>query len=75
MSDMPIRKWTEHWGVDTDCPSSIMHNEAHPGFKAVQSKIEGEGYSKGAAGAILANASRHASKSAKRANPRLAKVK
>ena len=47
----------------------------HPGFKAVQSKIQGEGYSKGAAGAILASASRHASSKAKKANPRLGKVK
>ena len=47
----------------------------HPGFKAVQSKIEGEGYSKGAAGAILANATRKASKKAKAANPRLKRVK
>jgi hypothetical protein len=48
---------------------------AHPGFKAVQGKIEKEGYSKGAAGAILASASRHASAKAKKANPKLNKVK
>ncbi len=48
---------------------------AHPGFAAVQSKIQGEGYSKDAAGAILANASRNASKGAKAANPRLNRVK
>ena len=47
----------------------------HPGFKAVQSKIAGEGYSKKAAGAILANATRNASKSAKAKNPKLNKVK
>lgn len=47
---------------------------AHPGFAAVQKKIEGEGYSKGAAGAILAHASRNASPSAKKANPRLNRV-
>jgi hypothetical protein len=46
----------------------------HPGFKAVQSKIQGEGYSKKSAGAILANASRHASPAAKKANPRLNRV-
>lgn len=46
----------------------------HPGFKAVQKKIQGEGYSKEAAGAILANASRNASPAAKKANPRLNKV-
>ena len=49
-------------------------SKAHPGFKAVQSKIQGEGYSKKAAGAILANASRHASPAAKKANPRLNRV-
>lgn len=46
----------------------------HPGFKAVQKKIEGEGYSKKSAGAILANASRKASPAAKRKNPALKKV-
>lgn len=49
--------------------------KAHPGFKAVQAKIQREGYSKGAAGAILASATRSASKGAKKANPRLKKVK
>ena len=43
----------------------------HPGFKAVQSKIAGEGYSKKAAGAILANATRNASKSAKLEEPQV----
>lgn len=48
----------------------------HPGFKAVQNKIaKKEGVSKQAAGAILANATRHASPSAKKANPKLKKVK
>jgi hypothetical protein len=50
--------------------------KAHPGFKAVQSKIASkEGVSKKAAGAILANATRHASSAAKKANPALKKVK
>ena len=49
--------------------------KAHPGFKAVQSKIEKEGYSKESAGAILANASRKASKGAKAKNSALKKVK
>lgn len=49
--------------------------KAHPGFKAVQNKIAAEGYSKKAAGAILANATRHASKAAKATNPRLNRVK
>lgn len=48
--------------------------KAHPGFKAVQSKIEKEGYSKKAAGAILANSSRNASAKAKKANPKLKKI-
>jgi hypothetical protein len=49
--------------------------KAHPGFKAVQKKIQGEGYSERAAGAILANKTRKASAGAKRKNPRLKRVK
>lgn len=52
-----------------------MASKKHPGFKAVQAKIQGEGYSKASAGAILASASRKASPAAKKANPRLGKVK
>lgn len=45
-------------------------------FKSVQGKIaKKEGISKKAAGAILANASRNASKKAKAKNPKLKKVK
>lgn len=45
-------------------------------FKSVQNKIaKSEGVSSKSAGAILANASRHASKAAKKANPNLKKVK
>jgi hypothetical protein len=47
---------------------------AHPGFKAVQSKIEREGYSAKVAGAILAKKTREASPAAKKANPRLKRV-
>ena len=47
----------------------------HPGFKAVQGKIEKEGYSPKVAGAILASKTRGASKAAKKANPRLKRVK
>lgn len=48
----------------------------HPGFKAVQKSIaRKEGVSMKAAGAILASASRKANPAAKRANPRLKKVK
>jgi hypothetical protein len=48
----------------------------HPGFKAVQLKIAAkQGVSKKAAGAILAAATRKASPAAKKANPRLKRVK
>lgn len=48
----------------------------HPGFKKVANKIaKKEGVSKKAAGAILASATRKASKGAKKANPRLKRVK
>jgi len=46
----------------------------HPGFGAVQKKIQKEGYSKAAAGAILAKKTREASPAAKAANPALKKV-
>ncbi len=48
---------------------------SHPGFKVVQSKIEGEGFSHKVAGAILASRTRHASKEAKKKNPHLNRVK
>jgi hypothetical protein len=45
-------------------------------FKKVQAKIaKKEGISKESAGAILASASRNASEKAKKANPKLKKVK
>lgn len=47
----------------------------HPGFKAVQGKVEKEGYSKKEAGAIVAAGARNASKKAKKANPKLGKVR
>lgn len=50
--------------------------KAHPGFKAVQSKIAAKsGVSSKAAGAILAASTRGASAKAKKANPNLKKVK
>lgn len=50
--------------------------KAHPGFKAVQKHImSSAGVSKEAAGAILANKTRHASLAAKKSNPRLKRVK
>ena len=54
----------------------IIHmKKAHPGFKAVQKKIQSEGYSKKSAGAILANATRKSSQAAKAKNPKLKRVK
>lgn len=50
-------------------------SKKHPGFAAVQKKIEAEGYSKKAAGAILAKKSRKASPKAKKMNPNLKKVR
>jgi hypothetical protein len=53
-----------------------MAGKSHPGFKSVQNSIaRKQGVSKAAAGAILANSSRNASKAAKKANPRLKRVK
>lgn len=50
--------------------------KAHPGFKAAASSIERrEGVSKERADAMLAAGARNASVSAKRANPRLGKVR
>ena len=53
----------------------VKRGKAHPGFKAVQEKVMGEGYSREAAGRIVAAAARNASAKAKRANPRLKRVK
>lgn len=52
-----------------------IKSKKHPGFKAVQGKIESEGYSPQAAGAILAAKTRNASAAAKKANQNLNKVK
>lgn len=50
-------------------------SKAHPGFASVQKSIaKKSGVSSASAGAILASASRHAGKAAKKANPRLNKV-
>lgn len=52
-----------------------MAKNPHPGFAKVASNIAAkEGISKEAAGAILANSTRHASAAAKRKNPRLKRV-
>jgi hypothetical protein len=51
-------------------------SKKHPGFKSVQASIaKREGVSKDRAGAILAAATRRDSAGAKRANPRLKRVK
>lgn len=47
----------------------------HIGFTGAQAKVAKEGYSEKEAGAIVASASRNASKKAKAANPALKKVK
>lgn len=48
----------------------------HPGFKKVAASIASkQGISSGKAKAILAGATRNASKAAKKANPRLKRVK
>ena len=53
-----------------------MAKSSHPGFAKVQSSIaKRENISEDRAGAILANATRKASPAAKRANPRLKRVK
>jgi hypothetical protein len=53
-----------------------MKSKKHPGFKKAASKIaKKEGVSKKAAAAILASATRKASAKAKKANPRLKRVK
>ncbi len=50
--------------------------KAHPGFKSVQKRIAAQkGVSMDSAGAILASATRKASPTAKKKNPKLKKVK
>lgn len=51
-------------------------NKSHPGFKVEQRRIaQRQGYSMARAGAILAAGARGASAKAKRANPRLRRVR
>jgi len=53
-----------------------MMSEKHPGFKkAAKSIAKRRGVSEDRAGAILASATRKASPAAKKANPRLKRVK
>ena len=79
--DGSIRNQEETEGQETE---GVMANKSHdqhgaklhPGFKSVQASIaKREGISSDRAGAILASASRHASASAHKANPRLNRVK
>lgn len=68
------RGWPEHFCYARK--DNVENSRAHPGFKAVQSKIaKQQGVSEEAAGAILAASSRGASPAAKKKNPRLKKVK
>lgn len=56
-------------------PSNLVkHSAEHPGFKAVEKKIGQEPGIRNP-GAVLAASSRKASPAAKKANPRLNKVK
>lgn len=53
-----------------------MAKKSHPGFKSVAAGIaRREGISRSRAGAILASATRGASRGAKKSNPRLKRVK
>lgn len=55
---------------------SVMKRMKHPGFSAVANNIASrEGVSQKAAGAILAASTRRAGSSARKANPRLNRVK
>jgi len=54
----------------------MAKKKAHPGFKSVQSSIAAkQGISRKRAGAILAASTRKASPAAKKANPRLLRVR
>jgi hypothetical protein len=54
----------------------MANSKKHPGFAKVQASIAAkEGISQERAGAILASATRNASKKTKKANPRLNRVK
>lgn len=53
-----------------------MSGKRHPGFKAAQARIaKSEGIPMKNAGAILASATRRASPAARKANPRLNRVR
>lgn len=61
---------------DSHAQAAGVARKRHPGFSNVQGQIaKRQGISRERAGAILASAARNASPAAKRANPRLKKVK
>lgn len=71
-----VKKGTESdRAMDSTDPGQGYGAGAHPGFAAVQKHIEGEGYTKDQAGAILASKTRGASAAAKKKNPALKNVK
>lgn len=52
------------------------HNPQHPGFKSVQTRVaRHEGVKQQAAAAMVAASARKASPAARKANPRLARVR
>ena len=64
------------WVGDGREVAMAKKSKAHPGFKAVASKIaKKQGVSKAEASAMLAASTRKASKAAKKKNPRLKRVK
>jgi hypothetical protein len=63
-------------GMEGVVESHNARKSAHPGFKSVQASIaKRQGVSKERAGAMLAAGTRRASKKAKKANPRLKRVR
>lgn len=63
-------------GREDDPESHNPRKKAHPGFKSVQASIaKKQGVSKERAGAMLAAGTRRASAKAKKANPRLKRVR
>ncbi len=77
-----LEGWEPHYdfsgqiGREDDPTSHNARKKAHPGFQAVASSIaKKQGVSKKRASAMLAAGTRRAGKAAKKANPRLKKVR
>ena len=71
-----LRQFVRPKVEDVKVKESIPVAKAHPGFKAVQNRIaRKQGVSPARAGAMLAAGTRRASAGAKKANPRLKRVK